>query len=163
LFVSQTRVSQPIVSVFSLTTVGCITKLRLPAHAQVRGPHDFRSSPLIVDIEPRVSASDIDRPTLRSKKELNMKAINLCLLSGLGLALAAPVAFAQSGDVAYCNALADKYERYVGNVGNGRHSETDQNADAKLAVNGCRHGDTAGIPVLEKVLTDNRFELPPRG
>ena len=92
-----------------------------------------------------------------------MKAINLCLLGGLALGLAAPVAFAQSGDVAYCNALADKYERYIGNFGNGRHSETDQNAAAKLAVHGCRHGDTSGIAVLERVLTDARFELPPRG
>jgi hypothetical protein len=92
-----------------------------------------------------------------------MKAINLCLLSGLALAFTAPVAFAQSGDVAYCNALADKYERYVATVGSGRHEITDQNAAAHLAVNECHRGDISGIPVLEKVLTDNRFELPPRG
>jgi hypothetical protein len=92
-----------------------------------------------------------------------MKAINLCLLGGLALAMATPVAFAQSGDVAYCNALANKYERYIGTVGDGRHTTTDQNASAQLAVHQCRTGDTSGIPVLERVLTDNRFDLPPRG
>lgn len=91
-----------------------------------------------------------------------MKAINLCLLGGLALAPAAPVAFAQSGDVAYCDSLADKYERYIGTVGDGRHTITDQNVSAQLAVRQCRVGDTAGIPVLEK-MTARRFDLPPRG
>jgi hypothetical protein len=118
----------------------------------------------MVKHEPRASASDIDRPILRSKKELNMKMIgNLCLLSGLALFLAAPAAFAQSNDVAYCQALAAKYDRYIGTFGNGRHSATDQNASAQFAASQCRKGDISGIPVLEQVLTDNRFELPPRG
>ena len=68
----------------------------------------------------------------------------------------------QSADAAYCQALTDTYTTYV----------YDQNARRKMgpnvgvtaAIAQCKAGDTAaGIPALEKALTDARVALPARG
>ena len=90
-----------------------------------------------------------------------MRLFLLALLVGLLPA----VAFAQSpaGDIAYCNRLADLYERYIGrsdiapfrpNPGGG--------LEADVAAAQCRERKPSGIPVLERVLRNNGFTLPPR-
>ncbi len=89
-----------------------------------------------------------------------MKIQSLCLI-GLALTLATP-ALAQGNDAAYCKALAGKYQALVAGVGSGRHGEHDQNADAKIAVDKCNAGDTSGIPVLERELTNAKVPLPKR-
>ena len=91
-----------------------------------------------------------------------MRMTLMMMLAGLVPA----AAFAQSpaADVAYCNRLADLYERYIGrnefssNRGFGRGS-----LESDVASTQCRSGNTAGIPVLERVLRNNGFTLPPRG
>ena len=60
-----------------------------------------------------------------------------------------------SNDLAYCRALSALYRRNVSN----------SNADAVAgdALAKCEAGDTAtGIPILQRILTDNRVPLPPR-
>jgi hypothetical protein len=84
-----------------------------------------------------------------------MRLIHTSLFCALGLAL--PLgAFAQSGDVAYCKALSAKYEEYVGKGATPSGAIADARAQ-------CAAGNTAGIPVLEKALKDNKINLPPRG
>jgi hypothetical protein len=75
-------------------------------------------------------------------------------------------ALAQSAgtDVAYCNRLADTYERYIGrNEFSSNHSFGRGSLEGDVASAQCRQGNTAGIPVLERVLRNNGFTLPPRG
>jgi hypothetical protein len=91
-----------------------------------------------------------------------MKTMSLCLITGLALASTVP-AFAQSNDVAYCQALIGKYQTYAGNYNSGRHEVVDQNIDAHLAIDKCKAGDTSGIAVLERELTNAKVDLPPRG
>ena len=58
-------------------------------------------------------------------------------------------------DASYCAALGASYRKYVGFV------QADANAAA--AMSQCSAGWTAaGIPALEKVLTDNKVKLPAR-
>jgi hypothetical protein len=90
-----------------------------------------------------------------------MKIQNLCLMAGFTLAFAAP-ALAQSNDGAYCKALVDKYQEYVAGMGSGRHGGTDQNVNAKIAVDKCNAGDASGIPVLEQELKNAKVTLPAR-
>lgn len=91
-----------------------------------------------------------------------MRALPLALMVGLLPA----VAFAQSpaGDVAYCNRLADLYERYIGrsDVAPVRPNPGGS-LDADVAAAQCRQGNPSGIPALERVLRNNGFTLPPRG
>jgi coenzyme F420-reducing hydrogenase gamma subunit len=77
-------------------------------------------------------------------------------------AAALPVsAYAQQGDNAYCSALAQKYERYVGDSTSSRRSQQrDVNVDA--AISGCPTRAAASIPVIEKALQNARVDLPPR-
>ena len=64
---------------------------------------------------------------------------------------AAPV----SNDLAYCRALAAAYRRNV--------NLPSPDVDVGTALSKCESGDTAtGIPMLTKILTDNRVPLPPR-
>jgi hypothetical protein len=90
-----------------------------------------------------------------------MRTTLLMLLAGLVPA----AAFAQSpADVAYCNRLADLYERYIGrNEFSPSRSYGRGSLEGDVASNQCRQGDPAGIPVLERVLRGNGFTLPPRG
>ena len=82
-------------------------------------------------------------------------------LAAIALVLALPVAAsAQTGDTGYCRALADKYQRYVvGNSGSGKFASP--NVSAEQAVSTCGSNPAGSIPVLEKVLTDARVDLPP--
>jgi hypothetical protein len=92
-----------------------------------------------------------------------MKTSSFGLAAAFALALAS-TASAQSKDVAYCNALAAKYQQYLGHGSGGRHGGADdQNVDARLAADKCKAGDTSGIPVLEHALKDAKIELPAHG
>ena len=89
---------------------------------------------------------------------------NVLLLSMLAsLAPAANLpAFAQSGDVTYCQALAQKYQRYVGDSDARRKGQMrDSKMDAAIAQ--CSSNSAAAIPVLEQGLRDAKIELPSRG
>lgn len=84
------------------------------------------------------------------------------------LAVLLPVtAFAQSpaGELAYCNRLADLYERYMGrNEFSPNRSYGRSSLDGDVASLQCRDGRPAqAIPVLERVLRGNGYTLPPRG
>jgi hypothetical protein len=83
------------------------------------------------------------------------------------LVLSLPVsAFAQAspGDVAYCNRLADLYDRYLGQSDNSPWRSTIANSlDGQVASTQCREGKPASaIPTLERLLRGNGFTLPPR-
>ncbi|MBL6652154.1 MAG: hypothetical protein ISP49_11210 [Reyranella sp.] len=79
--------------------------------------------------------------------------LGLCLASMAG-------AEARADDMAYCASLSDMYKRYLGQSSN-RGPIPD--AAASNAMTECQKGNTAaGIPVLEKRLTDARFTLPKR-
>jgi hypothetical protein len=66
---------------------------------------------------------------------------------------------AQADDAAYCNALAQKYERHL--VGPSKN-QPPQGVEARQAAEQCKAGDTRGIPALEKALGAAKIPLPPR-
>ena len=76
-------------------------------------------------------------------------------------------AFAQSSpaDVAYCNRLADLYDRYLGESDNSPFRGNIGNSlEGQVASVQCRQGKPASaIPALERILRGNGFTLPPRG
>lgn len=68
------------------------------------------------------------------------------------------------GDVAYCNRLADIYDRFIGRSESApSRPNTGGSLSADVAAAQCRQGNPAGIPALERVLQRNGFSLPPRG
>ncbi|MBN9086716.1 MAG: hypothetical protein J0J01_07400 [Reyranella sp.] len=71
-------------------------------------------------------------------------------------------AWAQQGDVAYCSALGQKYERYVGDNAQ-RDRGVQRNATVTAAIIKCKTDSASSIPVIEKALKDAKFNLPPRG
>jgi hypothetical protein len=78
---------------------------------------------------------------------------------------ATALAQSSAADIAYCNRLADLYERYVGrpDVGPDRGMYPGS-LDSQVADLQCRQGKPEqAIPVLERVLRSNGFSLPPRG
>jgi hypothetical protein len=83
------------------------------------------------------------------------------------LALLPATALAQTspGDVAYCNRLADLYERYIGrNEFSPNRSFGRSSLEGDVASTQCRQGrPEQAIPVLERVLRGNGFTLPPHG
>lgn len=92
--------------------------------------------------------------------------MNKMIAVGLAaMALMAQGAHAQSasgtGDIAYCKALSAKYERYL-NM-DGKQGMQPQSAEARVAAERCKAGDTSGVPVLEKALEDAKIDLPPKG
>jgi hypothetical protein len=73
----------------------------------------------------------------------------------VGLALALPLSSAYADDASYCAALGASYRKYVGAV--------QADASAAAAMSQCSAGNTtAGIPGLEKVLTNSKVNLPAR-
>ena len=71
-------------------------------------------------------------------------------------------AHAQSADAAYCQALTDKYTTYVAD--RNEHRPAPALVGVTAAIAKCGAGDTAaGIPALEKALTDAGVALPSRG
>jgi hypothetical protein len=84
--------------------------------------------------------------------------------AGLVVAAAAMVPMAasgQAGDAAYCNALAQKYQAYVGNAASGG-SRGAPTLDAQVAIEQCKSNPAGAIPVLEGKLRDARIDLPVR-
>ena len=77
------------------------------------------------------------------------------------------VAFGQSSpnDVGYCNRLADLYVHYIGRSESSPYDDVRRGSnDTQVAAAQCRQGITRpAIPVLERVLLNNGFTLPPRG
>jgi hypothetical protein len=81
-----------------------------------------------------------------------MKLTTACLLASVALTPFA--AFAQSSEATYCQALVKLYRE----VNKGTTS-----VEGAEAINQCNQGNTAaGIPVLEKALTDAKVSLPAR-
>jgi len=77
---------------------------------------------------------------------------------------ATALAQSSAADVAYCNQLADFYDRYLGRkeFSPGRFGRG--SLDGDVAVTQCRQGrPEPAIPVLERVLRNNGYTLPPRG
>jgi hypothetical protein len=89
-----------------------------------------------------------------------MSCLSKLSIAVLALALPVPL-FAQSEDVAYCKALADKYQKFVGAKDFGRGSPP-PNATMSEASASCASNPAAAIPTLEKGLKDARIDLPPR-
>jgi hypothetical protein len=90
--------------------------------------------------------------------EANMKLLQWTA----ALALVLPFStVAHADDVAYCQALAAKYQANL--VKSSGHSPNPGTADGSVAADQCLHGNTAGIPVLERKLRDAKIELPARG
>ncbi len=77
---------------------------------------------------------------------------------GLLLSLGAP---AQADDATYCRALAQQYQRYVVKLDSG-HTVQRGPLDASVALEQCRNGNPAGIPVLERELRNAKVDLPAR-
>ena len=69
-------------------------------------------------------------------------------------------AFAQSGDAAYCTALATKYEHYLDS--GLRFGQQPQSVESRASLEQCQAGDPRGIPGLERALTDAQLTLPSR-
>ena len=91
---------------------------------------------------------------------MKIQIASLATLAAFALPLAA--AHAQSADAKYCQALTDKYTTYVHDQ--NAHRPAPANAGIDNAVAQCQAGNTAaGIPVLEKALTDAQVPLPKRG
>jgi len=78
---------------------------------------------------------------------------------------AAALAQLSAGDVAYCNRLADLYDRYLGQSDNSPQRDNPANSlDGQVASVQCREGRAArAIPTLERILRGNGFTLPARG
>lgn len=84
----------------------------------------------------------------------------------IALPFAASAQTSNRSDLAYCEALSDTYVRYIGHDENNSHRGryVRGNLESQVAVAKCKAGDTAAaIPVLERVLTANKFTLPARG
>jgi hypothetical protein len=86
--------------------------------------------------------------------------VSIKCLAAMMLALWSLGASAQPNDAAYCKALVEKYETYIGTMSTSR---TPESADGRIAINDCKMGNSAkGIPVLEQKLRNARIDLPPR-
>jgi len=64
-------------------------------------------------------------------------------------------AHAEMTDTDYCNALAAKYRQTIG-------SSTQSYAGVPEAIAACPSNPKGSIPTLEKVLKDNKVDLPKR-
>jgi hypothetical protein len=92
--------------------------------------------------------------------EERMITLTKWLVPAVALSLPA-MAFAQSNDAKYCQALIAKYNSYL-NMGQNKGQQP-QGLDARVAIEKCNAGDTAaGIPPLEKALKDAKLDLPSR-
>lgn len=89
-----------------------------------------------------------------------IKAISAWTVVAVGL-LAPAAVFAQSGDAAYCSALAAKYEKYLNQ--DVHQSPQPQSLEARASLEQCKAGNPTGIAGLEKALKNAGYELPPRG
>ena len=90
-----------------------------------------------------------------------MKIQTVYIALGVALVLPFGAAQAQSNNDTYCQALADSYTTYVQDQ--NEHRPATPNVGVNEAIAQCQAGDAAGIPVLEKALTNAAVTLPPRG
>jgi len=82
------------------------------------------------------------------------------LISSLVLIL--PIAAsAAPNDAAYCKSLAATYEGLLMKRGAGRGG-LQNGVETSLALDQCKNGNPACIPVLEQKLRDLKIDLPPR-
>ena len=66
-----------------------------------------------------------------------------------------------SADTKYCDAVVQKYERYL--AGGSAKSRPTVGVETRIAAEQCKAGDTSGITALEKALENAKIPLPPRG
>ena len=90
-----------------------------------------------------------------------IKTMNVTVGAMLAAAILLPsMAQANAGNVAYCDALVQKYERHL--AGGSAKSRPPQGLEAREAVERCKAGDTSGISAIEKALENAKFTLPSR-
>jgi hypothetical protein len=92
-----------------------------------------------------------------------LRTVKLMIVAGVISipALAHAELASRSPDEQYCQRLTELYDRYGGYTQDGPnwHGSPDVNAGVAIAM--CKEGDVeAGIPILEKKLTDARVSLP---
>jgi len=91
-----------------------------------------------------------------------IKTMNVTVGAMLAAAILLPsMAQANAGDVAYCDALVQKYERHL--AGGSAKSRPPQGLEAREAVERCKAGDPSGISAIERALQNAKFTLPSRG
>jgi hypothetical protein len=83
------------------------------------------------------------------------------LLIALLILIQPVAALAAPDDAAYCKALAVTYENLVMKRGAARGG-IQTGIETSVALDQCKNGNPAGIPVLEQRLRDLKIELPPR-
>jgi hypothetical protein len=84
--------------------------------------------------------------------------VGVVVCAALVLPIVALAQTKDAKDAKYCQALIDKYRADVRSAGSSGGGDA-----VPVAIAKCQAGDTAtGIPVLEKVLKDNKVALPPR-
>ena len=83
------------------------------------------------------------------------------LVLGLPFGAAQAQSQASSTDAAYCQALTDKYTTYVADP--NEHRPAPANVGVTAAIAQCKAGSAAGIPALEKALTNAGVALPSHG
>jgi hypothetical protein len=85
----------------------------------------------------------------------------MTLTVGSVLAAAFLLATGASADTKYCDAVVQKYERYV--AGGSAKSRPSVGLETRHAIEQCKAGDFSGIATIEKALENARISLPPRG
>jgi hypothetical protein len=90
--------------------------------------------------------------------EASMMTIRWTAAFALALSFAASAHAAD--DVAYCQALAAKYQANL--VKGSGHNPNPGTVDGNVAAYQCSQGNVAGIPVLERKLRDAKIDLPAR-
>jgi len=94
--------------------------------------------------------------------KIQIASLATLLVLGLSLGTAQAQSPVQSADAAYCQALTDKYTTYVYDPNS--HRPMPANVGVSVAIAKCGEGDTAaGIPALERALTDAGVALPSHG
>jgi hypothetical protein len=91
--------------------------------------------------------------------EANMMTIRWATAFGFLVAFAGSAHAAD--DVAYCQALAAKYQATM--VKASGHNPNPGTAEGNVAAYQCSQGNLAGIPVLERKLRGAGYTLPARG
>jgi hypothetical protein len=90
------------------------------------------------------------------------KTMTLTVGSVLAAALLlAAGASADTRNTAYCDAVVQKYERYL--AGGSSKSRPPVGVETRHAVEQCKAGDFSGIAAIEKALQNAKISLPPRG
>jgi hypothetical protein len=94
-----------------------------------------------------------------------MTAMRIFLILVLaGLVPGAALAQSPATDVTYCRQLAALYVHYIGRSEAGPYDDVRRGSlDNQVAASQCATQTASAIPVLERVLLNNRFSLPPRG